>query len=345
MQDQEFQAEKNNFESSANFNAGEDIDATEDQIDAGEFNWKGAYYKDKGTGPKAKVRLRPLERDKQSVLRYFDKAASHELLSRDDEIELAQRREKGDEQAVYKLVVSNLRLVIKFARQFSGRGLDFEDLIQEGNLGLMRAAALYDPSRGTRFSTYASMWIIQNISRAIDNKSKTIRLPLSMQHGLRTVLRKRGIYRRMHGKHPTDEQLSRLTKLPVERIDKVLKFISTPLSLDQNIGLGGEFELGDTLVSSDTDELEEMAERHFAEKEIEKLMSCLSNEEKLVIIHRFGLYDNKVLSYEQLADLLDTTVGSIRNTYRRSLARLRSQHKQLKLKSSRRVKKRGHFAI
>lgn len=276
---------------------------------------------------------------------YFKSLNEHPLLSKDQEAEFAKSRNGGDRQAVNKLVVSNLRLVVKFAKKFRNRGIDFDDLIQEGNLGLIRAAELYDPKKGTRFSTYASMWILQSLSRAVDKYSRTVKLPASMQLDIRSIYRCIEVNKVLSGREPTEEEIAKTTNLPLDRVKEAMFYVSTSVSLNKKIFDEGNSELGDTIPQYANEDMEKSTERYFQDKEVQSLLSCLTDEERAVIIHRFGLQDTEVLSFESLAELYGKDITSIRNAQRRALKRMKRYKTSLKINRPIDEDKIGQFAL
>ena len=268
-----------------------------------------------------------------SSQQYFKRLRKYPLLSRDEEIELAIQIRNGNTRAFKRLVSSNLRLVIQIARRFQGRGLELEDLIQEGNLGLIRAAELFDPDRGIRFSTYATRWIIQKLSRACDNHSRVIRIPVGLHQAIRAVLRARNDYMMKHGLEPEPEELVQATGLPLHRIELALDYMQKTLSLNQDKYGDESSELLDD-VPSDFMEVEKVVDRQLEATYLAKLLKELSPLEQAVTVYRYGLFDNPQKSYEQLSAGLDLPKQSLRNAFKRALAKLR---KRAKLESQREI--------
>lgn len=283
--------------------------------------------------------------DNELLSNYFRKLDSRDLLSREQEVELAKRRDTGDREALGELVVANLKLVVKFAKAFNGRGLDFEDLIQEGNLGLLRAAQLFDPSRGTRFSTYASRWILQFLSRAVDNKARSVRLPVNLNRDIRKLNRIAADYSSRHGTQPTSDVLEDCSGLSAGRIERALLGGLMPVSLNQPIKAENVSELGDLIADASGRNPESMVEQSLRTREVESLMSCLSDQERELIIHRFGLYSREILSYEELAKRMNTSTGSLKRKFRQAMERMRRMSRLEKKSDRGREPGRGRFAI
>lgn len=261
-----------------------------------------------------------------SYQQYFKRLRKYPLLTRDEEVELATQIRSGSTRAFKRLVSSNLRLVIQIARRFQGRGLELEDLIQEGNLGLIRAAELFDPDRGIRFSTYATRWIVQKLSRACDNHSRVIRIPVGLHQAIRAVLRARNDYMMRHGLEPEPEEIVLITGLPLRRVELALEYMQKTLSLNLDKYGDDSSELLDD-VPSDFMEVEKVVDRQLEAAYLAKLLKDLSPLEQAVTVYRYGLFNNPPRSYEQLSAGLDLPKSYLRNAFKRALAKLRKRAK------------------
>lgn len=245
------------------------------------------------------------------------------LLTAAQEISLARRVEQGDRAAREILLMSNVRLVASVARRFMGRGLSLEDMMQEGMIGLMRAIDKYDYLRGYRFSTYATHWIRQAISRAIANQARSIRLPAHVVDTLGRLVRAREMLRRQLGREPTSGEIAAETALPEPKVRRLLPWIHHTVSLDAPIGDRENGCLAD-LVAADTDaEALRQADLALARDGLMALLQHLSVKERQVICLRFGLLDNNPRTLQETGRLLNMTRERVRQIEARALARLR----------------------
>ena len=280
-----------------------------------------------------------------ALQRFFEIAGSYPLLDRQREAELAGKVKDGDEQALKLMVLSNLRLVIKMARRYTGRGLDFEDLVQEGNFGLFRAAELYDPGKGTRFSTYACMWIVQFLSRAVDNKARAIRLPVGLHQDIRTVRRKLNYFKRISGKEPSVEQLARVTKLSPARVEKAMENMLSPISLNQESIAFSGVEVMERISEGKENEAESKLEQEYRQSLIEQLLDSLTPEEKEIMICRYGLFDRPQLSYEELSRSTGLPTEKLKRMHANAMSRLRRRSRTLRPKNRKDGVEQGRFPL
>lgn len=273
--------------------------------------------------------------DERILKWYFLKVAKNALLTGAQEIELARRAQVGDETCYRRLVKANLRLVISIAKKYMQKGLDLEDLIQEGNLGLLQAARKYDPLRGVRFSTYATWWIRQSITRALSNKGRLIRVPVHA-HEIMSKLRKIAKpYYQLHGRPPSVEELAEASGIPLEEISLVLKSHASLLSLDQCMGHRSDGEDGAAIENFVEDRKaaipEEKAEEGLLTRRVDGLLSILNKEELEVINYRFGMHGYDVLCHEEIAEKLSLTHADVRRICIRATRKLRRATKHYHL--------------
>lgn len=273
--------------------------------------------------------------DERILKWYFSIVSKNALLSGSEEIELARGVKAGDELCFNRLVSANLRLVISIAKKFMNRGMDLEDLIQEGNLGLLQAAAKFDGSRGVRFSTYATWWIRQSITRALSNKARLIRVPVHA-HEIMSKLRKIAKpYYQSHGRPPSIDELAEVSGVPLEEISLILKSQSSLLSLDQCMGYRSDGDEGVAIENFVEDRKsatpEERAEEGLLTRRVDSLLSVLSDRERAVINHRYGIHGFDVLTHEEIATRLSLTHADVRRICIRATRKLRKATRQNRL--------------
>lgn len=259
-----------------------------------------------------------------SVHMYLREIGTRPLLTREDEVELAKRIEAGDERAREILIESNLRLVVSVAKKFLNRGLSFLDLIQEGNLGLMKAIGKYDWRRGFKFSTYATWWIRQSIARAISDQGRTIRLPVHMADTVNRMIRvSRHMFQTL-GREATVKELADEMGLSVDKIRELQQITLEPISLETPVGEEEDSSIGDFIPDHNAVTPEEYAEADFLKEDIRSVLSELSERERDVVIQRFGLDGDGPKTLEQIAMNYDVTRERIRQIESKALKRLRS---------------------
>ena len=267
-----------------------------------------------------------------SVRLYLREIGKIPLLSAEEEMELAQRVIQGDKRAKDKMAEANMRLVVSIAKRYSGRGLDFLDLIQEGNTGLLRAVEKFDPDKGFKFSTYATWWIRQAITRAIADQARTIRIPVHMVETINKLLRTQRRMTQELNREPTIEELSKELDMEPEKIKYVMKIKQDISSLDAGVGRDGDEEdsvLGDFIEDEDTVSPEESATNQLLKEQVNDVLSSLSDREQKIVRMRFGLDNGKSHTLEEVGQEFAVTRERIRQIEAKALAKLR-KHKDAK---------------
>ncbi|MDO4713023.1 MAG: RNA polymerase sigma factor RpoD [Candidatus Saccharibacteria bacterium] len=269
-----------------------------------------------------------------SVRLYLREIGKIPLLSADEEMELAQRVLKGDKKAKDKMAEANMRLVVSIAKRYSGRGLDFLDLIQEGNTGLLRAVEKFDPDKGFKFSTYATWWIRQAITRAIADQARTIRIPVHMVETINKLLRTQRRMTQELNREPTIEELAKELEMEPEKIEYVMKIKQDISSLDAGVGRDGDEEdsvLGDFIEDEETISPEDSATNQLLKEQVNEVLSSLSDREQKIIRMRFGLDNGKSHTLEEVGQQFAVTRERIRQIEAKALAKLRRHRDAKKL--------------
>ena len=266
------------------------------------------------------------------VRMYLKEIGRIPLLSSEEEIELAKRMEIGDEEAKKKLSEANLRLTVSIAKRYSGRGMQFLDLIQEGNLGLIKAVEKFDYRKGYKFSTYATWWIRQSITRAIADQARTIRIPVHMVETMNRVNRTSRRLLQEYGREPTPEEIAVTMNLPVERILEVSKISQEPVSLETPIGEEEDSHLGDFIQDEHVPVPSEEAAHTLLREQLEEVMDTLSDREQKVLALRFGLEDGKPHTLEEVGRDFQVTRERIRQIEAKALRKLRHPTRSRKLR-------------
>nr|WP_315104675.1 RNA polymerase sigma factor RpoD [uncultured Catonella sp.] len=254
---------------------------------------------------------------------YLKEIGNYPLLSMEEEVELAKKIAEGDQSATDRLTESNLRLVVSIAKKYVGRGLSFLDLIQEGNLGLIKAVDKFDYSKGYKFSTYATWWIRQAITRSIADQSRTIRIPVHMSEVINKAYRiSRSLLQEL-GREPTEEEIAKEMNLPVEKVREIMKISADPISLDTPIGEEDDSHLGDFIKDDTIMGPEDAAAYTMLQDQIQKLLTTLSEREQRVLILRFGLLDGRTRTLEEVGKEFNVTRERIRQIEAKALRKLR----------------------
>lgn len=266
------------------------------------------------------------------VRMYLKEIGRIPLLSSEEEIELAKRMEEGDEEAKKKLSEANLRLTVSIAKRYSGRGMQFLDLIQEGNLGLIKAVEKFDYRKGYKFSTYATWWIRQSITRAIADQARTIRIPVHMVETMNRVNRTSRRLLQEYGREPTSEEIAEAMNLPVERVLEISKISQEPVSLETPIGEEEDSHLGDFIQDEHIPVPADEAAHTLLREQLEKVMDTLSEREQKVLALRFGLEDGKPHTLEEVGREFQVTRERIRQIEAKALRKLRHPTRSRKLR-------------
>ena len=269
-----------------------------------------------------------------SVRMYLREIGDIPLLSQEEELELAQKAVKGDKKAKDKLAESNMRLVVSIAKKYSGRGLDFLDLIQEGNTGLLRAVEKFDPEKGFKFSTYATWWIRQAITRAIADQARTIRIPVHMVETINKVMRTKRRLTQELNREPSDAEVAEAMGMDAEKIEYVMRIRQDIASLDASVGRDGDDDesvLGDFIEDSGRDSPEEATANQILKEQIAEILTTLSEREQKIIRLRFGIGGGRSHTLEEVGNEFSVTRERIRQIEAKALAKLRKNKQTKKL--------------
>ena len=266
------------------------------------------------------------------VRMYLKEIGKVDLLQPDEEIELARRMLEGDEAAKKRLAEANLRLVVSIAKRYVGRGMLFLDLIQEGNLGLIKAVEKFDYTKGYKFSTYATWWIRQAITRAIADQARTIRIPVHMVETINKVIRVSRQLLQELGHDPTPEEISEEMGMPVQKVREILKIAQEPVSLETPIGEEEDSHLGDFIPDDDAPEPAEVASFTLLKEQLVDVLKTLTPREEKVLRLRFGLDDGRQRTLEEVGKEFNVTRERIRQIEAKALRKLRHPSRSKKLK-------------
>ena len=266
------------------------------------------------------------------VRMYLKEIGKVPLLSPEEELELATRMSQGDEEARHRITEANLRLVVSIAKRYVGRGMLFLDLIQEGNLGLIKAVEKFDHTKGYKFSTYATWWIRQAITRAIADQARTIRIPVHMVETINKSIRVSRQLLQELGHDPSAEEIARELDMPVEKVRDILKISQEPVSLETPIGEEEDSHLGDFIPDEDASEPSEAASFSLLREQLEEVLDTLAPREKKVLELRFGIVDGRTRTLEEVGKEFNVTRERIRQIEAKALRKLRHPSRSKKLR-------------
>jgi RNA polymerase primary sigma factor len=267
----------------------------------------------------------PEQSAEDAVRLYLRSIGRVSLLTREDEVRLAKRVEQNDMAAKNSLIEANLRLVVSIAKRYSNRGLTLLDLVQEGNLGLIRAVEKFDWRRGFKFSTYATWWIRQAITRALADQSRTIRIPVHMVERMNRVARARRTFLQKEGREPTPEEIGKLVEMPAKKVEEILKLGQEPVSLEAPVGSEeGDASLGDFIEDSADDRPLEVVSNRIRDADLLRVLETLPWRERRVIELRYGLGDEGPMTLEDIGQEVGVTRERVRQIESKTLAMLKS---------------------
>ncbi len=266
------------------------------------------------------------------VRMYLKEIGRVDLLSANEEINLAKRIEEGDEEAKRRLAEANLRLVVSIAKRYVGRGMLFLDLIQEGNMGLMKAVEKFDYEKGYKFSTYATWWIRQAITRAIADQARTIRIPVHMVETINKLIRVQRQLLQDLGREPTPEEIGEDMELTPDKVREILKIAQEPVSLETPIGEEDDSHLGDFIEDQDATSPSEHAAYELLKEQLEDVLDTLTDREENVLRLRFGLDDGRTRTLEEVGKVFGVTRERIRQIEAKALRKLRHPSRSKRLK-------------
>lgn len=262
-----------------------------------------------------------------SVRMYLKEIGQYPLLSQEEETALAKRISEGDEEAKKELINANLRLVVSIAKKYVGHGMSLLDLIQEGNLGLMKAAEKFDYTKGYKFSTYATWWIRQSITRALADQSRTIRVPVHMNESIGRYRKTTKELTQKLGRDPSREEVADAMGIKPEQVDKIWKYSQEALSLDTPVGDEDDSKLGDFVKDDEVEDPEKSAETESMKEEIDKVLDSLTDREREVLELRYGLKDGRTRTLEEIGKEFGVTRERIRQIESKALRKLKQPTK------------------
>lgn len=271
----------------------------------------------------------------EPIKMYLREIGQIPLLSYEEEIEYAQRVLNGEEEAKQKLIESNLRLVVSIAKKHTNRGLKMLDLIQEGNMGLMKAVEKFEYEKGFKFSTYATWWIRQAITRAIADQGRTIRIPVHMIETINKIKKESRIILQEIGKEPTAEELAEKLELPVEKVKSILEMNQDPISLETPVGSEEDSELGDFVEDDKFANPYDATTRVLLKEQLDEVLKTLNEREEMVLRYRYGLDDGSQKTLEEVGKIFNVTRERIRQIEVKALRKLRHPSRRKKLEDYR----------
>jgi RNA polymerase primary sigma factor len=271
----------------------------------------------------------------EPIKMYLREIGQIPLLNYEEEIELAQKVLEGDDDAKQKLIESNLRLVVSIAKKHTNRGLKMLDLIQEGNMGLMKAVEKFEYEKGFKFSTYATWWIRQAITRAIADQGRTIRIPVHMIETINKIKKESRIILQETGKEPTAEELSKKLELPVDKVKAILEMNQDPISLETPVGSEEDSELGDFVEDDKFLNPYDATTRVLLKEQLDEVLKTLNEREEMVLRYRYGLDDGSPKTLEEVGKIFNVTRERIRQIEGKALRKLRHPSRRKKLEDYR----------
>jgi RNA polymerase primary sigma factor len=291
--------------------------------------------RESGSAPKERPQIDlTVEPSLDSLRMYLRSIGRVALLTADQEVQLAKRIERGDQQAKQQMIEANLRLVVSIAKAYLGRGLSFLDLIQEGSLGLIRAVEKFDYRRGYKFSTYATWWIRQAVTRAIADKGRTIRIPVHMVEKLNKVVHVERQLVQSLGRQPTPEEIADEVDMQVRDVRDILRMSQQPISLEKPVGEDEESSLGDFVEDKDAESPFEMTSEQLRKEHVRRALSTLPKREREVIEMRFGLSGDQPSTLEEVGRAFDVTRERIRQIESHTLKKLESLPESQRLRDT-----------
>ena len=271
-------------------------------------------------------------RESASLDKYLQEIGKEELITVEEEVELAQRIKKGDQEALEKLTKANLRFVVSVAKQYQNQGLSLPDLINEGNLGLIKAVDKFDYTKGFKFSTYATWWIRQAITRAIADQARTIRIPVHMVETINKVKKTNSQLLHKNGRDPTAEEIAEVLDMPVDKVREIMRVAQEPVSLETPIGEEEDSHLGDFIPDDDAPAPADAASATLLKEELAHVLKTLTPREERVLSMRFGLTDGHPHTLEEVGKEFNVTRERIRQIEAKALRKLRHPTRSKKLR-------------
>jgi RNA polymerase primary sigma factor len=266
-----------------------------------------------------------------SVKMYLRDIGKVPLLTGEEEVRLAKAMAEGDVKAKEQLINANLRLVVSIAKRYVGKGMQFLDLIQEGNLGLMKAVDKFDYNKGFKFSTYATWWIRQAITRSIADQARTIRIPVHMVETIKKLIKMSRLLLQQLGREPTQEEIAKAMNIPESKVVEIQKIALDPVSLETPIGEEDDSHLGDFIEDKNATAPMEAMETKLLKEQVDSILSTLAPREAMVLILRYGLKDNRPRTLEEVGKVFNVTRERIRQIEAKALRRLKHPNKRQKL--------------